>query len=173
MILWAKLWCGAKRFLMALAFVLAVTAAHAEADAVGRETGLPIPRFVSLAADLANMRLGPRASDAIIAVYRRRGLPLKIVDEQDNWRQVEDFEGDRGWVHTSLLSGRRTVLVTGDVAILRRAAAVSAPAIARVEPKVVGQLLTCHEAWCFVEVERRRGWLPVADLWGVVAPVTR
>ncbi len=135
---------------------------------VGRETGLPVPRFVSLAADRANVRLGPRASDDVVAVYRRRGLPLKVVDEQDNWRLIEDFEGASGWVHTSLLSGRRTVLVMSDAAVLRRAPAPAAPAIARIEPRVVATLLACEGAWCFVEVNRRRGWLAAETLWGVM-----
>lgn len=146
---------------------LVLATATANAEDVGRETGLPVPRFVSLASDLANMRLGPRSSDAVIMVYRRRGLPLKVVDEQDNWRQVEDFEGDRGWMHTSLLSGRRTVLVSGADALLRSAPARGARPIAKVEPLVVAGLLQRRGAWCFVEIGPRRGWLPAADLWGI------
>lgn len=129
-------------------------------------TGLPVPRFVSLAAEVANVRLGPRRSDEVIAVYRRRGLPFRVVDEEDNWRKVEDFEGDIGWIHTSLLSGRRTVIVLAP-SVLRRAPTADAPAIAEVQDGVVGELLSCRQIWCLVDVGERRGWLARAGLWGV------
>jgi SH3-like domain-containing protein len=160
---------------MVSAWLLALVALSAPAHAqVGEVTGLPLPRFVSLAADVANLRLGPRRSYDVVAVYRKRGLPLQIVGEFDNWREVVDFEGERGWMHTSLLSGRRTVMVRGEPAVLRRGADADAPAMARLAPGVVARLLHCatEEAWCFVEVAGRRGWLARERLWGVAPPPT-
>jgi SH3-like domain-containing protein len=161
-----------ERFVVTV-LVLAAIAGGARADAVGEVTGLPIPRFVSLAADVANLRLGPRRSYDVIAIYRRRGLPLRVVGEFDNWREVVDFDGERGWMHTSLLSGRRTVMVHVETAVLRRLPAADGPAIARIAPGVVADLLRCdgEVPWCFVEVEGRRGWLARDRLWGV-APVS-
>jgi SH3-like domain-containing protein len=141
---------------------------------VGEVTGLPVPRFVSLAADVANVRLGPRRSYDVVAVYRQRGLPLMVVGEFDNWREVVDFEGDRGWMHASLLSGRRTVMVRGEPALLRRGAAAEAPGMARLAPGVVARLLRAEPGgeWCFVEVRGRRGWLARSHLWGVTVDPT-
>ncbi len=155
-----------RRFIVGVLAACLVGLAAPAAAEVGRESGLPLPRFVSLAAKVANLRLGPGADAAVVAVYRRRGLPLLVVDEQDNWRQVEDFAGDRGWMHASLLSGRRTAIVVEAPRILRRAPGEAGLAIARVEPTVVASLLSCDGAWCFVEVQGRRGWLPRAGLWG-------
>jgi len=153
--------------------VLMVASGPVRAE-LGEVTGLPVPRFVSLAADVANLRLGPRRSYDVVAVYRRRGLPLMVVGEFDNWREVVDFEGERGWMHTSLLSGRRTVMVRGEPAVLRRGAAPDAPAMARLAPGVVARLLRRESGgeWCFVEVEGRRGWLARAGLWGVAVEPT-
>lgn len=161
----------ASRVVVLLA-LLAGVGAPAHAGDVGAVTGLPLPRFVSLASDVANLRLGPRRSYDVVAVYRRRGLPLQVVGEFDNWREVVDFEGERGWVHTSLLSGRRTVMVREGPAVLRRGAARDAPAMARLADGVVARLLRCETArgWCFVEVDGRRGWLDRARLWGLDAP---
>ncbi len=153
--------------------VLVVMSGPVRAE-VGEVTGLPVPRFVSLAADVANLRLGPRRSYDVVAVYRQHGLPLMVVGEFDNWREVVDFEGERGWMHTSLLSGRRTVMVQGEAAVLRRGAAADAPAMARLAPGVVAQLLRYEPGgdWCFIEVKGRRGWLPRARLWGVAVEPT-
>ncbi len=157
----------ANRVVVLLA-LLGVAGGPARAGDVGAVTGLPLPRFVSLASDVANLRLGPRRSYDVVAVYRRRGLPLQVVGEFDNWREVVDVEGERGWVHTSLLSGRRTVIVRDGPALLRRGAGGDAPAMARVAEGVVARLLRCEAGgWCFVEVDGRRGWLDRARLWGV------
>jgi SH3-like domain-containing protein len=156
-----------RRLIASAAAALIIAAAGAAVAQVGRESGLPVPRFVSLGASVANLRLGPGADDAVVAVYRRQGLPLKVVDEEDNWRQVEDYEGERGWIHSSLLSGRRTAIVVEGDMVLRRAPGSVAPAIAAVERTVVAALLSCDGAWCFVEVQGRRGWLARAGLWGV------
>jgi SH3-like domain-containing protein len=156
------------RVVLAAVLIMAMSGGPASAD-VGAVTGLPVPRFVSLAAEVANLRLGPRRSYDVVAVYRKRGLPLKIVGEFDNWREVVDFEGDRGWMHTSLLSGRRTVMVVGEPAVMRRGPGAEAPAMAEVAPRVVAELLRCERgaAWCFVELEGRRGWLERSRLWGI------
>ena len=140
--------------------------AVAGADDAGPVTGLPMPRFVSIGVDEANLRIGPRSSYDVRAVYRRRGLPLRVVDEFDTWREVEDHEGTRGWMHQRLLSGRRTVMVRDAPLMLRRAPAPEAPPMLRAEPLVIGELLRCIDRWCFVEIEGRRGWLPTSGLWG-------
>ncbi len=142
-------------------------AAVARADP-GPVTGLPMPRFVSLAVEIANLRVGPRNSYDVVAIYRRRGLPLKVVDEFDTWRQVEDHEGTRGWMHQRLLSGRRMVMVRDEPAMLRRGPSAEAAPILQAEPAVLGQLLRCEDGWCFVEIEGRRGWMPATGLWGVL-----
>ncbi|TVQ30765.1 MAG: hypothetical protein EA356_14775 [Geminicoccaceae bacterium] len=144
-----------------------VAALPALAGEVGRVTGLPVPRFVSIGVEVANLRVGPRNSYDVIAIYRRRGMPLKVLDEFDTWREVEDHEGTRGWMHQRLLSGRRTVMVIGEAQTLRRAPAEDAVAMLVAEPLVLGELLRCQAAWCFVEIDRRRGWMQASGLWGI------
>ena len=134
----------------------------------GRVSGLPVPRFVSVGVEVANLRVGPRNSYDVVAIYRRRGLPLKVVDEFDTWREVEDHEGTRGWMHQRLLSGRRMVMVVDEPQALRRGATAQAPPILLAEPSVLGQLLRCEEDWCFVEIDGRRGWMATSGLWGVL-----
>jgi SH3-like domain-containing protein len=70
-------------------------------------------------------------------------------------------------MHQSMLSGRRSVLVTGKTQALRSDPAPDARTIAQIEPRVVGYLMACTDAWCRVEIADRKGWLPRAALWGV------
>ncbi len=75
-------------------------------------SGLPIPRYVSLKSDHVNVRAGPTKDNDVAWVYTRSGLPVEITAEFENWRRVRDSEGAEGWVYHSLLSGRRTAVVT-------------------------------------------------------------
>src|SRR5260221_8993677 len=82
------------------------------AEVIGPKSGLPMPRFVSLKPDRVNVRGGPTRDHEVTFVYTRAGLPVEITAESDNWRRIRDWEGSEGWVYHSLLSGRRTAVVT-------------------------------------------------------------
>lgn len=157
----------------ALLSAIAVTGS-ATAQSVG-ESGLPIPRFVSISAGEANLRAGPGHRYPVEWVYVRRNLPVEIIAEHEHWRRVRDWEGLEGWLHRSLLSGRRTVVVVGEEPHpLRSRPTDQSSIVARVEPGVIARLLRCSSpaegpegAWCTVEVSGYIGRLPRSNLWGV------
>jgi SH3-like domain-containing protein len=134
----------------------------------GRSTGLPLPRFVSLGAARVNLRFGPGREYPISWVLAREGLPVEIIAEFDTWRKVRLHDADEGWIHASLLSGRRTILVTDTVGELRRTPDEGARVVLRAEPGVVGELVDCATAWCQVDIEGRRGWLRRDAFWGTL-----
>jgi len=135
-------------------------------------SGLPLPRFVSLKSDRVNVRKGPSTDHAVQWVFSRAGLPVEVIAESDNWRQVRDADGSEGWVFHSLLSGRRTALVMPwskedqQIAIYRRRSS-SSGSVARVEPGVLGILLSCDGNWCDFSVNGYSGWIEQERLWGV------
>ena len=131
-------------------------------------SGLPLPRFVSLAETEVNARTGPGLEYPIRWLYLRRDLPVKIVEEHDVWRRIQDPEGGEGWVHSQLLTSRRSVLVTGAIEDLHRTASGDSRVVLRAEPGVVGRLLDCRPDWCLVEIDGKRGWGRRASLWGVL-----
>ena len=135
--------------------------------AAAAESGLPIPRFVTLRSDKVNVRAGPGAQYPVEWVFERRGMPVEVIAEHDNYRKVRDVEGTVGWVHQNLLSSRRGVIVSGAIRALRREPSDGSPALARLEPDVIGRLLECRDAWCRVEVNGYRGWLKRTEFWGV------
>ena len=86
---------------------------HAEQR--GQVTNLPIPRFVSMKAPEGNVRRGPSLSHRVDWIFKQKNTPLKIIAEFGHWRQVVDWEGEGGWMHYSLLSGVRNILVIKDL----------------------------------------------------------
>ena len=131
------------------------------------QTGLPLPRFVSLRADEVNVRTGPGVRYPIDWVFQREGLPVEITAEFDTWRKIRDWEGTEGWVHQSLLSGKRMVLITGATRTLRREPRDDSAAVAHAEAGVVGELEACRQNWCRIEIRGFEGWLRMGEFWGV------
>lgn len=137
------------------------------APTVGPETNLPLPRFVSLKTDEGNARRGPALDQRIDWVFVREDMPLRITAEYDNWRRVEDRDGEGGWVHYAMLSGTRTVIVDRDRLPLRVRPEEGAQEIALLEQGVVARLETCEIAWCRLSAGGYGGWAPKDALWGV------
>ncbi|WP_370690698.1 SH3 domain-containing protein, partial [Falsiroseomonas sp.] len=138
----------------------------------GSVTGLPLPRFASLRSDEVNMRVGPSTSYPIEWTFQRRDLPVQIIGEFQLWRRIRDADGAEGWVHSSTLAGRRTVLVRPAAtpeATLRRRAEEAAAAVARIHPGVIARIRACDAGapWCEVQVATHRGFLRRTELWGV------
>jgi SH3-like domain-containing protein len=146
---------------------------HADAAAVlaaptrGVVTNLPLPRFVSLKGSDGNARRGPGLSHRIDWVFTRRGMPLQIVAEFENWRRVVDKDGEGGWVHYTLLSGARSVLVQADMADLHVTPSDAAQIIARFEAGVIAQVQECTPDWCRISSGGYKGWVKKTALWGV------
>jgi SH3-like domain-containing protein len=132
-------------------------------------SGLPIPRFVSLRASEANMRAGPGEQYPIKWKYRKPGLPLEVTAEFDHWRRVRDWQGAEGWMHSSMLTSKRAIIVTGDERPLRARPDLASPLLARIGGKVVGRVLTCPKGgeWCRIEIAGVKGWMRRSEMWGV------
>ncbi len=135
----------------------------------GPVTNLPLPRFVTLKGSEGNARRGPGLTHRIDWVFTREGMPLKITAEYEHWRRVEDVDGAGGWVHYSLLSGVRSVLVSQDMAQAFSRPDALSDVLYQSEMGVVGKLLQCEVSWCRIAVEGEKGWLPKTALWGVKA----
>ncbi len=129
-------------------------------------SGLALPRFVTLRAAKVNLRTGPGVRYPIEWVYARKGLPLEVIDEFETWRRVRDWQGSEGWVHQSMLSGRRGAMVVGEGRLLRRAPEDGAPGVARAEAGVVARLRACTGGWCRIEVKGFEGWLRQDQIYG-------
>lgn len=154
------------RFLI-LALVLVGLVLGVPAYAQDRE----LPYWASIRSDEVNMRVGPSREYPIDWVYKRKGLPVKVVRMREGWRLIQDPDGAQGWVASSLLSAQRGVLVVGDgTAELRANPSTDSAILWRAEPGVVGSLIGCRNSWCEIDVERRIGWVEEARLYGAGAP---
>lgn len=154
--------------LLTLAMFVALLPAAPRA-AANETSGLPLPRFVSLRSDEVNLRTGPGVRYPIDWIYARRDLPVEVIAEFEAWRKIRDWQGTEGWVHQSMLSGRRMMVVIGGARTLRASDSDSADPIAIVDPGVLGRILSCprNRELCRVEINTLQGWLRRDEMWGV------
>jgi len=157
-----------------------VPAAPAPAPAVappaneGTVTHDKLPRFASLRFDDVNLRVGPGTNYPIDWVYRRRNLPVEIVFELGDWRQIRDQDNVTGWVRGPALWKRRSAMVRTQEVTLRASPNDQADPVAVLKPGVITHVRSCPagSAWCEVEIDAFRGWLKRAAVYGVYADET-
>jgi len=167
-------------FLASLLAAVTASGAASAADpattgsiATGSISGLPVPRFVSLKPGKVNVRAGPTKDNDVTWVYTRAGLPVEVTAEFENWRRVRDWEGAEGWVYHSLLSGRRSAIVTPQASAKDAPLPLHADAdghsrvVARLQAGVLGMVTHCTGTWCRIAGDGYDGWIEQDRLWGV------
>ena len=154
-----------KNYIYSMLAALVLCASPALAN---NTSGLPVPRFVSLKNEETNARTGPGTRYPIQWVYRHAGMPVEVVEEYDVWRKIRDVDGTTGWVHKTMLDGKRNIIVRGKEAhIVRKEAEAKAKPLLKVEPNVIARIVECQDKWCRIQVSGRKGWIEKQYIWGV------
>ena len=134
----------------------------------GKETGLEIPRYVSLKSDDANIRVGPSKNYPIEIKYIKKNYPLKVLDEYEEWRKVEDFNRNIGWIHKSLISGIRTgIVLSNDSKKIKLFNTLDGNVIGEIGNGNIVFLEKCKIDWCLVSSGNFKGWMDKKYIWGV------
>lgn len=113
------------------------------------------------------MRKGPGTRYPVAWVYKRKHLPVEIVNEFGHWRLVRDHDDITGWLHKSMLSANRYVMIIGSAQPLHTDPEVDSDVLLKIQPGVIAHLEQCNANWCEVSIASHEGWLPKSGLWGV------
>ena len=134
------------------------------------DSGLAIPRFVSLRSNHINARSGPGSRYPIEWVYMQKSAPVEIIAEFELGRKIKDWQGSETWVHKSMLSGKRfiRVITPGENNIYAKDD-YKAKVIARVEDEVIGEVKKCpvNSDFCLINFDGAEGWIPRQNLYGI------
>ena len=154
------------RFVSALSFALLLALGSPAAAQDGE-----VPYWASIRVTEVNMRVGPAETYRIDWVYKRKGLPLKVVRRQEGWRLVEDPDGTKGWMLGRFLSLDRAAIVVGNGNAEIRAEGREGAALRwQVEPGVTGRLGDCAAGWCEFDADGHKGFVREDRLWGPGEP---
>jgi SH3-like domain-containing protein len=147
-----------------------VTGSISPSTSVGT-SGLPIPRFVSLKAEKVNVRRGPSSEHPVAWVFQRKGLPVEIVAEYDNWRRIRDSDGEEGWILQSMLAGKRTAVVAPwraqQLTALHASADRQSGIVANLQAGAMSDIASCDGKWCEISAGGYKGYVEQEMLWGV------
>lgn len=147
-----------RRLLAGLAVVMLLAAPAAAAE------------YASVSKDGVNIRSGP-ATDKEILWELFKGFPLQILERKGQWVQIVDFEGDKGWIYTPLLSKEKTVIVRADSGNLRVGPGTNYEIAASVKYGVVFKPLERRGEWVKVQhADGTSGWMHDKLLWPDILP---
>ena len=124
--------------------------------------------FLSLKKNEVNLRQGPSFEYPVKLVYNKKYLPVIILDQSGPWRKIEDFENNTGWIHTVLLSKKKSAINTKNNSVLYKKPTIYSKPIAKLESGRLVLVKKCKEKWCKITTGHFSGWIKKNYLWGMI-----
>ena len=123
-------------------------------------------KFLSLKNDKVNVRYGPGLNFPIKFIYKKKFLPIKIIDSKENFRRIIDHKKNSGWIHISQLRKANSIIVLEDKIVFKKNSKFSKPLIKLEKGRLI-QVKKCISNWCKIKTENYLGWLQTDDVWGL------
>ena len=124
--------------------------------------------FLSLKNNEVNLRQGPSFEYPIKLIYKKKYLPVKILDKSETWRKIRDFENNSGWIHISQLSKKKSAINRKNNSLLYKKPTIYSKPIAKLEVGRLVLIKKCKEKWCKITSGGYEGWIFKNVLWGKI-----
>jgi SH3-like domain-containing protein len=124
--------------------------------------------FLTLKNIEVNLRQGPSFEYPIKLVYKKKYLPVIIIDKSETWRQIKDFENNSGWIHISQLSRRKSGINIKNNSIIYKKPTIYSKPIAKLEVGRLVLIKKCKMKWCKITSGNFNGWIYKNFLWGKI-----
>jgi|TARA_B110000211_G_scaffold104185_1_gene121281 SH3-like domain-containing protein len=122
--------------------------------------------FLTLRNDQVNLRQGPSFKHPIKILYKKKYLPVLVIDISDNFRKIKDHENNSGWIHISQLSKKKAALTVKDDLLMLQKPNIYSKPLAIIEKGRLCLIIKCKNNWCKIKVNKFTGWIKKEDLWG-------
>ncbi len=124
--------------------------------------------FLTLKNDEVNLRQGPSFEYPIKLIYKKKYLPVTILDKSDTWRKISDFENNSGWIHVSQLSKKKSAINIKNNSIIYKKPTIFSKPIAKLETGRLMLIKKCKIKWCKITSGKYNGWIEKNYLWGKI-----
>ena len=124
-------------------------------------------KFLSLKKDKVNVRYGPSLESKIKYIYKKINLPIKQIDEKENFRRIVDLENNSGWIHTSQLKKSNSIIILENKILFKKPSNLSKP-VAKLEKGRLLLIKKCEGIWCSVNTGDYFGWIKAKNIWGSI-----
>tara|TARA_B100000945_G_scaffold74225_1_gene56971 strand:+ start:122 stop:487 length:366 start_codon:yes stop_codon:yes gene_type:complete len=113
-----------------------------------------------------NLRQGPSFDYPIKLVYKKKFLPVLIIDSSYNFRKIMDHENNSGWIHISQLSKKKAALNTFNGSIIFKKPSKFSKPLAAADKGRLFLIKKCKKSWCRVKTGKFTGWVQKQYLKG-------
>ena len=124
--------------------------------------------YLTLRSNKVNLRQGPSLNHPIKLVYKKKFLPVLILDKSYNFRKIKDHENNSGWIHISQLSKKKAAIVIDDDLILFSSSTIYSNPVAILKKGRLVKIKKCKENWCKIITSEYKGWVKKESLWGLL-----
>ena len=124
--------------------------------------------FLSLKNNLVNLRQGPSFEYPIKLIYKKKYLPVLIIDKSETWRKISDFKNNSGWIHISQLSKKKSAINIKNNSVLYKKPTIYSKPIAKLENGRLVLIKKCKVKWCKISSDGYKGWIVKNVLWGKI-----
>ena len=122
--------------------------------------------YLTLRNEKVNLRQGPSLDHPIKLIYKKKFLPVLVLDKSYNFRKIIDHENNSGWIHISQLSKKRAALNDKENSIVFKKPSKYSKPIALVEKGRLLIIKKCKKNWCKINSEEFVGWVEIKNLKG-------
>ena len=122
--------------------------------------------FVTLRNNITNLRQGPSFDYPVKIFYKKKYLPVLILDKSNNFRKIKDHENNTGWIHVSQLSQKQAALSNVDRVVMFKNSTIFSTPLAVLEKGRLCLILKCNDEWCKIKTGKYSGWVKKENLWG-------
>ncbi len=123
--------------------------------------------FLSLKNNKVNVRFGPGFDYPIKFIYKKKFLPIKVIDKKENFRRIIDHKKNSGWIHISQLRKSNSLIVLEDKIIFNKNSKFSKPLFKLQKGRLV-ILKKCLSNWCKIKTDNYIGWIETKNSWGII-----
>ena len=124
--------------------------------------------FLTLRNDKVNLRQGPSFEYPIKLFYKKKYLPVLILDKSENFRKIRDHENNAGWIHISQLSKKKAAITIDDDQLIFNKPSIYSKPFAILKKGRLCKIHKCKDDWCKISVEKYKGWVKKNILWGLL-----
>ena len=122
--------------------------------------------YLTLRSDKVNLRGGPSLEHPIKLVYKKRFLPVLIIDKSYNFKKIIDHENNSGWIHVSQLSKKKAALNDRENSVIFQKPSKYSKPLALVERGKLFLVKKCKHNWCKIKTKNYTGWIMKKNLKG-------
>ena len=123
--------------------------------------------FLSLKKNKVNVRYGPSFESPVKFIYKKINLPIKQIDQKENWRRIIDLKNNSGWIHQSQLKKINSIIPKEDKILFKKSSIFSKP-LAKIEKGRVLVIQKCEGDWCKIKSQNFKGWIKNENIWGSI-----